>query len=54
MYTVILKKNEEKKILSGFPWVYANEVYKIEGKDTQGSVCEVRANDGRFIGQGSC
>ena len=52
MYTVILKKNEEKKILSGFPWVYANEVYKIEGKDTQGSVCEVRANDGRFIGQG--
>lgn len=52
MYTVILKKNEEKKILSGFPWVYANEVYKIEGKDSQGSVAEVRANDGRFVGYG--
>ncbi|MBE5742885.1 MAG: class I SAM-dependent rRNA methyltransferase [Clostridiales bacterium] len=52
MYTVILKKNEEKKVLNGFPWVYANEVYKIEGKDAQGSVCEVRANDGRFVGLG--
>lgn len=52
MYTVILKKNEEKKILSGFPWVYANEVYKIEGKDSQGSVAEVRANGGRFVGYG--
>lgn len=52
MYTVVLKKNEEKKIISGFPWVYANEVYKIDGKDAQGSVAEVRSNDGRFVGYG--
>lgn len=52
MYTVYLKKNEEKKILNGFPWVYANEVQKILGKDTQGSVAEVRSNDGRFVGRG--
>ena len=52
MYTVILKKNEEKAVLGGFPWIYANEVQKIEGKDKQGSVCEVRAIDGRFIGYG--
>lgn len=52
MYTVYLKKNEEKKILNGFPWVYANEVQKTEGKDVQGSVAEIRSHDGRFIGKG--
>ncbi|MBQ9514127.1 MAG: class I SAM-dependent rRNA methyltransferase [Clostridia bacterium] len=52
MYRVILKKNEEKKILNGYPWVFANEVSKIEGKDKQGSIAEVLSFDGRFIGIG--
>lgn len=52
MYTVYLKRNEEKKILNGYPWVYANEVSRIDGKDKQGSVAEVRSFDGRFIGKG--
>ncbi len=52
MYTVTLKKNEEKKILNGFPWVYANEVLKTEGKGEQGGIAEVRAYDGRFVGKG--
>lgn len=52
MYTVVLKKNEEKNILKGFPWVYANEVSKIEGKDKQGSVAKVVSYDGRFVGLG--
>ncbi len=49
MYTVILKKGEEKRILSGHPWIYANEVSKIEGKDVQGSVAKVVNFDGKFI-----
>ena len=53
MYVVYLKKNEEKKILNGYPWIFANEVWKIEGKDKQGSVAEVRGADGRFIGLGT-
>lgn len=52
MYTVYLKKNEEKKILNGYPWVYTNEAARVEGKDVQGSVAEVRSFDGRFIGKG--
>lgn len=52
MYTVRLKRNEEKNIINGFPWVYANEVSSISGKDIQGSVCRVEAFDGRFIGIG--
>ncbi len=53
MYVVYLKKNEEKRILNGYPWVFANEVYKIEGKGSQGSVAEVRGNDGRFVALGT-
>lgn len=52
MYTVYLKKGEEKRLLSFHPWVYANEVAKIEGKDSQGSIAKVVSNDGRFIGYG--
>ncbi|MBQ9081545.1 MAG: class I SAM-dependent rRNA methyltransferase [Clostridia bacterium] len=51
-YTVYLKKNEEKRILSGHSWVYANEVARIEGKDKNGSLATVCAHDGRFLGKG--
>lgn len=51
-YTVYLKKGEEKRILGGHSWVYANEVSRIEGKDRNGALAEVRAHDGRFIGKG--
>lgn len=52
MYVLTLKKGEEKRILAGHPWVYANEVLKIEGKDSQGSIAKVLANNGKFIGYG--
>ena len=51
-YAVYLKKNEEKRIVAGHSWVYANEVAKIEGKDKNGSLASVYSHDGRFIGKG--
>lgn len=51
-YSVYLKKNEEKRIMSGHPWVYANEVSKIEGKDKNGSMAKVYDLAGRYIGKG--
>ncbi len=51
-YKIFLKKNEEKRVLEGHSWVYANEVARIEGKDKNGSLAEVYAADGRFIGKG--
>ena len=51
-YSVFLKKNEEKRLLGGHSWVYANEVAKIEGKDKNGSLASVYSYDGRFIGKG--
>ncbi len=52
MYSVYLKKGEEKRILTGHSWVYANEVAKIEGKDKNGSLVSVFTHDGKFIGKG--
>jgi 23S rRNA (cytosine1962-C5)-methyltransferase len=51
-YSVYLKKGEEKRIVAGHSWVYANEVAKIEGKDKNGSLAGVFSHDGRFIGKG--
>ncbi len=51
-YKVFLKKNEERRLLAGHAWVYANEVARIEGKDKNGSLAAVYASDGRFIGRG--
>jgi len=51
-YVVYLKKGEERRILAGHSWVYANEVARVEGKDKNGSLAEVRSLDGRFIGKG--
>ena len=51
-YSIYLKKNEEKRIIAGHSWVYANEVARIEGKDKNGSLASVYSFDGRFIGKG--
>lgn len=52
MYTLYLKKGEERRIVNGHPWVFANEVAKIEGKDVQGSVAKVVSFDNRLVGYG--
>ena len=51
-YTVYLTKNEEKRLIAGHSWVFANEVAKIEGKDKNGALATVCSFDGRFIGKG--
>lgn len=51
-YELFLKKGEEKRIIAGHSWVYANEVAKIEGKDKNGSLATVRSYDGKYIGKG--
>ena len=51
-YTIFLKKNEEKRLLAGHSWVFANEVARIEGKDKNGALVTVCSFDGRFVGKG--
>ncbi len=51
-YRVYLKKKEEKRILAGHSWVYANEVERIEGEGKNGDIATVYDHSGRFIGKG--
>ena len=51
-YEIYLKKGEERRILAGHSWVYANEVQRIEGKAKNGSLATVYTHDKRKIGRG--
>lgn len=51
-YNVYLKKNEEKRIVAGHSWVYANEVQRIEGHGKNGDLATVYDCSGRYIGKG--
>jgi 23S rRNA (cytosine1962-C5)-methyltransferase len=49
---ITLKKNKEKRILSGHPWIYQREIEKKEGDFLDGDVISVKDSRNRFLGQG--
>lgn len=51
MPNVVLKKNEEKRIIAGHPWVFANEVQSMD-KCKSGSLVTVLSSDNKYIGKG--
>lgn len=51
-YEIYLKRGEEKRIVNGHSWVYANEVQRICGKDKNGSLATVYSFEGKYIGKG--
>ena len=51
MYILTLKKGEERRA-DKHPWIYANTVQSIVGKDAQGSVAKVVTSTGRTVGYG--
>lgn len=49
---IILKKKEEKRILNGHRWVFANEVERSEGEITNGGIVDVHSHQHEFLGRG--
>lgn len=49
---VVLKKDIKRRILNGHPWVYDNEIERIEGNPEDGSLVDVYTFAGQFIGRG--
>ncbi len=50
--TIRLKKDEERRVLAGHPWIYSNE---IEGKLREyapGTIADIVAHGGGFLGRG--
>ncbi len=52
MKKVQLKQKIASRIANGHPWIYANEVEKIEGNPGPGDLVEVFYHDGKFTGKG--
>jgi 23S rRNA (cytosine1962-C5)-methyltransferase len=52
MTKVHLKRKIANRIANGHPWIFANEVEKVEGNPELGSVVDVYFSDGKFAGKG--
>ncbi|HET9746956.1 MAG TPA: class I SAM-dependent rRNA methyltransferase [Chitinophagaceae bacterium] len=52
MIKIYLKSKISRRVAEGHPWIYSNEVDKIEGSVTGGEVVVVLTCDHKFIGKG--
>ena len=52
MLLTFLKKGEDRRIRSGHPWIFSNEIQEARGEKTPGAVTEVYDFESRFIGTG--
>lgn len=52
MLKVHLRRKIANRILNGHPWIFANEVDKIEGEQEPGAIADVFYHDGKFAGKG--
>jgi 23S rRNA (cytosine1962-C5)-methyltransferase len=49
---VHLRKKIANRVASGHPWIFANEVDKVEGSPEPGAIVDVFYGDGKFCGKG--
>ena len=52
MVAVYLRNKIGQRVVNGHPWVFANEVDKIEGGPSGGEIADVYSHDKKFIGRG--
>jgi 23S rRNA (cytosine1962-C5)-methyltransferase len=52
MATVILNKKRKKRLEAGHPWVFANEIDRMEGEAQPGDIVTVQQNNGKFLARG--
>src|SRR5438093_4908153 len=46
-----LRKNQDRRLRGGHPWVFSNEVAAVEGAPEDGDLVEVAAFRGAFLGR---
>jgi len=52
MAKVILKKKEHIDIVRGFPWIYDNEIARVEGDFSPGDIVDIYDVSNTFLGRG--
>jgi len=52
MIKVYLRKKISRRVVEGHPWIFANEVDRVEGTVNGGEVVTVFSHDNKFVGSG--
>jgi 23S rRNA (cytosine1962-C5)-methyltransferase len=52
MVKAFLQKKISPRVANGHPWIYVNEIDKIEGVVAPGDIVEVYTHDGKYVGTG--
>ncbi|MDQ6815136.1 MAG: class I SAM-dependent rRNA methyltransferase, partial [Bacteroidota bacterium] len=52
MVKVFLQKKISQRVANGHPWIFSNEIDKIEGEVKPGEIVEVWQFDKKFVGKG--
>ena len=51
MPSLLLRKNISPRIAEGHPWIYNNEVEKLDGGVEDGAIVDVLTGRGKFLGK---
>jgi len=49
---IYLRKKISRRVVDGHPWIFANEVDRVEGAVTGGEIVTVFTHDNKFVGRG--
>ncbi len=49
---ITLRRNKEKDLRRGYPWVFANQIEDVSGRPATGDVVEIASSDGTVYGLG--
>jgi len=52
MAKAILQKKISQRVANGHPWIFSNEIFKIDGDVNAGDIIEVLTADNKFVGKG--
>ena len=47
-----LRKNQDRRVRAGHPWIFSNEIDGVEGDPPDGSVVDVVDSRGAYLGRG--
>jgi 23S rRNA (cytosine1962-C5)-methyltransferase len=52
VHRLVLRKNQDRRVRGGHPWVFSNEVAAIEGNPPDGDLVEITDFRGAYLGRG--
>lgn len=47
---LVLRRNQDRRVRAGHPWVFSNEVGQVEGEPADGALVEIADSRGAFLG----